>query len=71
MQVKTNVKGGGTQMQHNEAQVRATAQELRVQSSVKAGATPCQDPGSGVKGLKVQSGVKAGAIKFTDLLVSG
>ena len=45
MQVKTNVKAGGMQLQHNEAQVRATAKDLRVQAGVKAGATaPCPPP---------------------------
>jgi hypothetical protein len=64
MQVKTNVKAGGINYQHNEAQVRAAA--LKVQTGVKGGATPGQDPGSGVKGLRVQTGVKAGKVTFQD-----
>jgi hypothetical protein len=46
VQVKTNVKAGGISMQHNEAQVRAAARGLKVQTGVKAGATP-SDPGGG------------------------
>jgi hypothetical protein len=37
MQVKTNVKAGGTQMQHNEAQVRPASPGLKVRTGVKAG----------------------------------
>ena len=43
MQVKTNVKsgsggtGGGSNTQHNEAQVRAATRGLKVQTGVKAG----------------------------------
>jgi hypothetical protein len=56
MQVKTNVKAGGVNPNHNEAQVR----DLRVRTDVKGGATP-SDPGSGGEpGLRVQTGVKAG-----------
>ena len=46
MQVKTNVKAGKLAGNHNEAQVRAAARGLKVQTGVKAGATP-SDPGSG------------------------
>ena len=48
MQVKTNVKAGICPIasNHNEAQVRAAARGLKVQTGVKAGATP-SDPGSG------------------------
>jgi len=35
MQVKTNVKAAGTNMQHNEAQVRPAG--LKVQTGLKAG----------------------------------
>jgi hypothetical protein len=37
VQVKTNVKGGGISMQHNEAQVRPAARGLKVQTGIKAG----------------------------------
>jgi len=37
MQVKTNVKAGGIVLNHNEAQVRAAARGLKVQTGVKAG----------------------------------
>jgi hypothetical protein len=35
MQVKTNVKGGGISMQHNEARVRPAG--VKVRTNVKAG----------------------------------
>ena len=50
MQVKTNVKAGGYNMQHNEAQVRAAARGLKVQTGVKAGATPSNPGGDGRPG---------------------
>jgi hypothetical protein len=37
MQVKTNVKAGGTFPNHNEAQVRPASPGLKVQTGVKAG----------------------------------
>jgi hypothetical protein len=38
MKVKTSVKAGGTQMQHNEAQVRPASPGMKVKTNVKAGA---------------------------------
>ena len=44
MQVRTNVKAGGTFPNHNEAQVRPAG--LKVRTDVKAGAVvPIPDPG--------------------------
>jgi hypothetical protein len=68
VQVKTNVKGGGISMQHNEAQVRLAG--LKVQTGVKAG-DRC--PGCGVNHnetqvravapeLRVQTSVRGGAV---------
>jgi len=72
MQVKTNVKAGadgagtGSNMQHNEAQVRAAARGLKVQTGVKGGGTTLQHNEAQVRpaGLKVQTGVKAGGISL-------
>jgi hypothetical protein len=45
MAAKTKVKAGAIAANHNEAQVRATAREFRVQTNVKAGhAMPCPPP---------------------------
>ena len=66
MQVRTNVKAGagnGINLNHNEAQVRAAAQELRVQTAVKAGKQSFNHNGVTVPGLQVETGVKAGAGK--------
>ena len=48
--MKTNVKAGGISMQHNEAQVRAAARSLKVQTGVKAGAVPSNPGGGGQPG---------------------
>jgi hypothetical protein len=51
MEVQTHVKagsggtGGGSNMQHNEAQVRLAG--LKIQTGVKAGRVPCPPPTNG------------------------
>jgi hypothetical protein len=80
MQVKTNVKAGvhfvavvsKASPNHNEAQVRAAARGLKVQTGVKAGLNfvkICYDNHSEAQvrpaGLKVRTGVKAGGIVVT------
>ena len=51
MQVKTTIKAGGLiASNHNEAQVRAAARSLKVQTGVKAGATPSKTGGDGQPG---------------------
>ena len=62
MQVKTDVKAGGINLQHNEAQVRAAARGLKVETGVKAGAgkPPSDPPPPPPPGLTVQTGVRAG-----------
>ena len=65
IRIKSHVKAGGTQMQHNQA-----VKGLRIKSHVKAGGMSMQH-NQAAKGLRVKSGVKAGGIKLTDILVSG
>jgi len=63
VKIKSNVKAGGWQNQHNQTVVRG----LKIQSGVKAGGSI---PGMGgmnhnqtvVRGLKVKSNVKAGNV---------
>ena len=54
MRVKSSVKAGGVDGQHNQ-----TVNGVRVKSKVKAGGMDTQHNQS-VKGLRVKSGVKAG-----------
>jgi len=57
MKIKTNVKAGGTNMQHNQAVSRG----LNVKTSVKAGVGPIKNHNQTMaRGLKVKSGIKAG-----------
>jgi len=60
VQGKTDVKGGGFQIQHNEAQVRPVG--LRVQTNVKAGGSNPNHNEAQVRSLKVQTDVKGGAV---------
>ena len=57
MRVKSNVKAGGIELNHNQ-----TTKGLRVKSKVKAGIGGPQYPNHNhtVKGLRVKSTVKAG-----------
>src|SRR4051812_11203679 len=62
MKVKTGIKAGGRDLNHNEAQARGESKGLKVKAGVKAGAlnhNEAQARGES-KGLKVKSGVKAG-----------
>src|SRR5262245_24228367 len=56
MKVKTNVKAGGIESQHNQTVTRC----LKVKSGVKAGGFEHQHNQTVARGLKVKSGVKAG-----------
>ena len=56
MNVKTNVKAGGMQMQHNQTMARG----LKVKSGIKAGGIQLQHNQAVAKGLKVKTNVKAG-----------
>jgi hypothetical protein len=56
MQVKTRVKAGRFDPQHNQTIARG----LKVKSGTKAGYRPPQHDQTMVRGLKVKSGVKAG-----------
>jgi hypothetical protein len=48
MKIKTNVKAGGINLQHNQTMARS----LKVKTNVKAGvAVPSEDPGDGSPGL--------------------
>jgi hypothetical protein len=74
MKIKTNVKAGGSHMQHNQKVARG----LKTRTNVKAGENP-NGAGNGsnqnhnqtvTRGLKVKSGAKAGAIRLSDVLVT-
>ena len=57
MKIKTNVRAGGSKLQHNQTVARI----LKVKSGVKAGEGPIKNHNhTVVRGLKVKSGVKAG-----------
>ena len=66
MKIKTNVKAGGTQLQHNQIVARG----LKVKTNVKAGRITANHNQTTARGLKVESGVKAcgksGEIKVSD-----
>ena len=59
MKIKTNVKAGGRELQHNQTVARA----LKVKSGIKAGldGIPHNHNQTMARGLKVKTGVKAGA----------
>jgi hypothetical protein len=67
MKVKSNVKAGGMNLQHNQTMARG----LRVKSKVRAGGSQLNHNQTVARGLKVKSGVKAGGVRLTDILVSG
>jgi hypothetical protein len=56
MKIKTNVKAGGTQLQHNQIVARG----LKVKTNVKAGRVTANHNQTVVRGLKVKTGVRAG-----------
>jgi len=56
MKIKTNVKAGGINLQHNQTVARA----LKVKTNVKSGEMTLQHNQTMTRGLKVKSGVKAG-----------
>src|SRR5262249_34917013 len=60
MKIKTNVKAGGTNMQHNQKVSRG----LKVKSHVKAGGMTLQHNQTIARGLKVKSHVKAGGMNI-------
>jgi hypothetical protein len=57
MNTKTNVKAGGTSLNHNE-----TLRGLKVRTSVKAGRLAANHSESLSGGLKLQTHVRAGGI---------
>jgi hypothetical protein len=68
MRVKTTVKAGALQPNHNEALVRVRG--LKVQTSIKAGHWPISTNHNEalvrVPSLKVQTGIKAGGVIIQD-----
>ena len=57
MKIKTNVKAGGMNMQHNQTMARG----LKVKTGVKAGGINMQHNQTMARELKVKTRVKAGA----------
>jgi hypothetical protein len=68
VKVKTAIKSGGLNMNHNETQVRAGG--LKVQTSIKAGEWPPTTNHNEAQvrpaGLKVQTSIKAGGVIIQD-----
>ena len=62
MRIKTNVKAGGIQLQHNQ-----TIRSVKVKSGVKAGKITTNHSQQISRSLKVRSGVKAGKVRFQDI----
>jgi hypothetical protein len=60
MKIKTNVKAGGINMQHNQTMARS----LKVKTNVKAGRIIGNHDQTVARGLKVKTGVKAGGIQM-------
>ena len=58
MKIKTNVKAGGIQMQHNQTVARG----LKIKTSVKAGGINLQHNQTMARSLKVKTNVKAGGL---------
>ena len=66
MRVKSNVKAGGTSMQHNQ---RITS-SLKVKSGVKAGGIALNHNQTVTRSLKVKTNVKAG-LNYTKIEYRG
>jgi len=58
MKIKTRVKAGKADQEHNHNQT--VAHGLKVKTNVKAGDWPMQHKQTVARGLKVKTGVKAG-----------
>ena len=58
MKIKTNVKAGMSNPQHNQTMARG----LKVKTNVNVGDMTAQHNQTLVKGLKVKTGIKAGPI---------
>lgn len=76
MRVKSNVKAGGTLVNHNQTATSA-GKGLRVKSNVKAGGTSGNHNQTTARGIKVKSNVKASndggriVLNHNQTLVSG